>query len=124
MIVNYHRIERVYFNFLDNKIIVRVLSYKDKSYREKEKLMTKSKEEADHLYNLLSSETSILESYQRESYENKLMKLVDILKDNINDNYYIHVNEVEFWDIFDFQNINYIYNKLKELDFYSNAKEV
>lgn len=86
--------------------------------------MTSVRSQADSIYNLLTSETSTLDSYQKESYSTKLIKAVDILKDDIKESYYITRNQVEIWDILNCSNINYIYNRLKELDLYSNAKEV
>lgn len=86
--------------------------------------MKSTREEADKIYNLLTNETVTFKSYQKETYETKLLKLVDILKDDIKDEYYIQRNDVEFWDILEIQNINYIYDKLKSLELYSNAKEV
>ena len=122
--MTYHRIEKVYYNLLDNTALVTILSYKDKSYRDKEIYMTSVRNQAESIYNLLTSETSTLESYQRESYSTKLIKAVDILKDDIKESYYITKHQVKIWDILDSSNINYIYNKLTELDLYSNAKEV
>ena len=86
--------------------------------------MKSTREEADRIYNLLTGEKVSFESYPKETYEFKLLKLIDILKDDIKDEYYIQRNDVEFWDILEIQNINYIYDKLKSLELYSNAKEV
>ena len=86
--------------------------------------MKSTREEADKIYNLLTNETITFKSYQKETYETKLLKLVDILRDDIKDEYYIQRSDVEFWDILEIQNINYIYDKLKSLELYSNAKEV
>lgn len=86
--------------------------------------MTRAREEADSIYRLLTDEAVKLGKSQRESYEFKLLKLVEILKDDLNYSYYIQRNQVEIWDTLEFSNIKYIYNKLKCLDFYSGAKEV
>lgn len=87
--------------------------------------MIKFRSEADETYQLLSkSEEKALSVFQKDSYTAKLLKLIDALKEDIKDNYYIQSNDVEFGDIFEFKNINYIYELLKSSDTYSNAKEV
>lgn len=119
---NYHRIISVNFDMLNNKAVVYIAHYINKDIRDKEKEIVKAEKEANDCYELLNNYS--LTSNQREVYISKLDKLNKILANKINGEYYVDLSEVELENIKNLTNINYIYERLKDLEIYSGAQEV